>query len=294
MKLSENKEVVIIIGIMVLFAIIVITYSLLTGNIKPNLNKEPNNNHNNNSNDNNNNNNDLINGELREKYFICENKTANEVVYVATTCYIKINNTSYDEYTINLIQLNLDGEKADNINKVLKNDFERLINEVTFDKNNDKLSFQSITYNEFIYYNNKDIVTIILKYETAAAQQEHLFIPPYTVYNVDKQTGKIMTKDEVLKYSKVNINQQLGMVKSTIKHLYLEVFDYDLDHPEASEKINNYINKLNITNFDSAYINSKGELEVIIRLPMPDWPDLAPFPITIGPNYVGYKPEMPF
>lgn len=282
--IKKNKEVFVIIGVMIVFALFIGGYFLFMDKDSANTN-----NNNNNNNDNNNNNNGFNDDiEVVNKFLKCENikNTNNSIIYTHEECIIK--DPSGKQYKLRLPQINLNSVDINSVNKALRDEYEsdkRLI-EIGDDE-----SLMATGLFDYIYYKNGDIISILLKRDYIHFYSEKL-LPSYKIYNIDVVNKKIISNDELITYKKINISDKIPSIQSVVKEIYLNKMGYNLDVDDSDYTVESYFNSLNRVVNKEVFIDNNGKLLLILDLPIPEWSGSYSYIIEVGDNYVSYR-EMP-
>jgi hypothetical protein len=285
---KRNKEVFIVIGAMLVFALFILGYFWLFG--KDNDSDDPNN-----INDGNNNtewNDDegfKNNKEVINKHLKCTKYSKNDnIVYISEECTIE--DSLGQSFKIRLPQINLTGNEITVINNKLKDDYETDKRLLEFSTDNEQLVQVGIF--DYIYYDSNKILSLLVKREEIVFDS-HSWPPVYDIYNIDKSTGKKLSNEELVESKNITIYNVLGSVQGVIKQIYLEEFDYDVDIIDGDPIVDNYFNSIDRILFDNVFVNNKGNLVALVDLPIPYWSGEEFYLIEIGSNYASYEKEMP-
>lgn len=289
--IKKNKEVFIIISVMIVFALLAGGYFLLIGKDTDNNNKNNINNGNNDNNDNKWNNNEgfkndstVISNHLKCTKF---NKDSN-IVYTLEECIIE--DSTGQSFKIKLPQVNLVGNEITTLNNRLKKDYEDDKRIVEFSRDNEEL-IQIGLFN-YTYYDSNEILSLLIKREEIIFDS-HGWAPIYQIYNVNKSTGQLLSNDEVIAFKNINITNSLAAIQGAVKRIYLKEMDYDIEEANGDPIVENYFNSLDRVIINNVFINNNGDLVALVELPIPFWSGDEIYLIEIDNNSASYQKNMP-
>lgn len=284
MKSQNNKEVVIIVVIMVIFAAVVFSIVALTGLLKKNNNSS-----------NNSNNYYITNKQTKDKYITCTDRVGSGIIVSNKECIITDDNSNTPVYNTRVPFITLSGKAFDYINKLLLDDFNETNKYATYykDSTTNLVTLSKVSIMDYKYYDNNDIISLIVKKDPISLSGEERD-PQYIIYNIDRNTGEIITSDKLFEKRNINIQNKIIEIKSTIKNIYLKDFGYDVDGIESDPIVTKYYNSFSTLNTRNIYLNQSNNIVIGINLPIPFWSSMESYSIEIGSNYTGYSKQLSF
>lgn len=223
--------------------------------------------------------------ELKSKQYIncVEENLFKGVDY--TNYYCTITDDLGDSYVISYPKINIDTRDVKAINNKLKSEYNKLVNKINLTKAGEKFYISSVNSLDYeLYYYNDVISVLIIKNEMN--EEEYTTTVDYTVYNIDKNTGKIIDNNEMK--DKLNITYDLSSkIRMKVIEMYALEHHYDYIGKLSylhDETFDESIENVTYNNISNLYSDDEGNIKFIFRLYNPDYKRKIPYYFTIDKN----------
>lgn len=223
--------------------------------------------------------------ELKEKQYIkcTQEKLSKGVDY--TNYHCTVTDDLGDSYVISYPEINVNTRDVELINNRLKSEYNKLVNKINLTKAGEKFYISSVNSLDYEIYYHNDIVSILIV-KNEMDEEEYTNTVDYTVYNIDKNTGKIISNDKMK--DRLNITYDLSSkIRMKVIEMYALEHHYDYIgklsylHDEVYDES---IENVTYNNISYLYNDDDGNIKFIFKLYNPNYKKKIPYYFTIDKN----------
>jgi len=226
----------------------------------------------------------------KNNYVQCSEQTYTKGIhYTEYRCQISddVGNT----YTLSYPQIDMESEDITNLNKILKQNFDYLLDTVKYNPDTSKMELSSYTSMNYLIYDDGDIVSLLVT-KGFVEDSNYLRENQYTPYNILKKTGEVLTDEQMREFYSLDLSFS-SKLRAKIINMYAEEFQYnyyDKLFTIRNSNIDNSIEQLTVSSIRNIYINQEGNISFIINLYNPTYYQNMSYRITVYKNHnIEYK-----
>lgn len=225
----------------------------------------------------------------KDNYVKCSEQSYTKgISYTEYRC--QISDDMGNTYTLSYPQIDMESEDITNLNKILKQNFDYVLDTVEYHPDTSKMELSSYTSISYQVYDDGDVVSLLVTKEQVE-DTNYVKENQYRPYNINKKTGKVLSDEEMREVYSLNLSFS-SKLRAKIINMYAEEFQYnyyDKLFTVRNARIDRSIEQITVDSIRNIYINQNGNISFIINLYNPDYYQNIPYLITIDNGNIEYR-----
>ncbi len=222
-----------------------------------------------------------ITGVKKGQYINCtEQDYQKGISYTEHRCTIgdEVGNT----YTLSYPQINIDQPDIQNLNTLLRANFDTVYQSIEYGQDIRKLVLDSYTSTNYAIYQN-DRVASLLVTDTEVAGSNITVSNQYRAYNIEITTGNLLDDEEMRNMYGLDLSFS-SQLRAEIVKMYATEFGYNYygELPQfRNQNIDDSITSITISSVSNIYIGPDGNIHFFIKLYHPSYFTEISYRITV-------------
>lgn len=219
----------------------------------------------------------------KEDYITCtEQNYVNGFSYTEYRCSIRDDKGNY--YSLSYPKINVESDDVEKLNNRLKENFEFLKESFSYGSNLSEMELDSYTSSEYTISSDSKIVSLLVS-SKRFINTDYNLENSYMSYNISRETGKILSDDEVKAIYSIDLTFSSRLRAEVVK-MYASEFGYNYYAVNASRnrEIDASIENVLLSSIQNIYLSQDGNVSFFLKLYNPSYFQNVTYRIIIDKN----------